>query len=401
MFDRQLPVPSHVPEHLVREFDLYNAPELLREPHQSMLRWREQVPPIFYTPLNGGHWVVTRTQDAVDMLQRPDAFSSDPEFNVGARKPRTLPNLLDPPDHTEYRRILGPYFSPGAVNKMEPEIRAFSRELIDKVHASGHCEFVSDIAKLYSVTIFLRLVDTPQDDRDMLVSMAEIAMRDDDPAKREAAGNDLLDYVRGCFAKRRGKAGGDLLSHVMRSKFQGRDLTEDELMATGLLLFLAGLDTVVGVLSFIMLYLGRHPDQYQCLVKDPALIGRAMEELLRVNGVSCIERGVHGDTDYHGIAFKNADRILFLLALSGFDDEMGNDPLTVDLDREISRHWIFGAGPHRCLGSHLARLEMRVFLEEWVARIPRYRIAEPVDLTTRGGIVWQPVSLPLTWEISP
>jgi len=178
---------------------------------------------------------------------------------------------------------------------------------------------------------------------------------------------------------------------------QGRGLTDDEKLGMVNLLFLGGLDTVAAMLSFIMAYLGQHPRQYQRLVDDPALIANAIEELMRVHGVAGMERGVTADMEYAGVQFKAQDRLVFMPHVYGLDAQMVDDPFRVDFDRPVSSHLVFGSGPHRCVGSHLARLEMKVFIEEWVRRIPAFSVDAEGDLPTRGGLVWSPVAVPLAW----
>ncbi len=389
--------PPHVPEALIFDFDYFNAPELAHEPHRNALILHDKAPPIFWSRRNGGHWIVTRAAPALAMLQRPDLFPSDPRYNPGARTPRTLPNLSDPPEHTEYRRILNKWFAPGAMAAMEPEIRALAIELIEELRPRGESEFLRDIAKQFPIVIFLRLVGAPLEDREMLCVWAERAVRAPERAERDAVGRDMLAYVRKLFDERRRNPGPDLLSRLLAATIDGRSLTQAELDGIGLLLFLGGLDTVASVLTFTMAYLATHPADYARLVADRGLIGRALEELLRVHGVGTIERGVKEEVTFEGVDFKPGERVSFMLGLYGMDIPEIDDPLTVDLDREISRHLIFGAGPHRCLGSHLARVEIRVFLEEWCARIPHFGIAPGKQVRTMGGIVWSPVDMPLVW----
>jgi cytochrome P450 len=163
------------------------------------------------------------------------------------------------------------------------------------------------------------------------------------------------------------------------------------------LLFLGGLDTVAASLSFFMAFLADHPGHYQQLLDEPALLPQAIEELARVHGVAGTERGVTQDTHYAGVDFKAGDRLVFPAHIYGLNNDWVDDPDRVDFRRPVSAHLVFGSGPHRCLGSHLARLEMRIFLEEWMARIPSFRRTSEGDIPTRGGLVWSPVRVDLQW----
>ncbi len=393
-------IPAHIPPTLVYDFDIYQAPELLGgEPHRAVTeRLHREAPPVFYTTRNGGHWVVTRTGIALDMLRRIDLFSSDPAYNSAkVPYPRMLPNQVDPPDHTEYRRLVNGAFAPAAMERLEPSIRALASRLIDRHLPRGGCEFVADIGDPFPVEIFLQMAGAPLDDAARLTALAGRFTRTPDREERSRTAVELSNYLRTLLDQRTGKPGDDLLNRVANGRFGDRALNEDEKLGLSTLLFLGGLDTVKATLSFVMAHLARHPDQYRRLVESPPLIGRAVEELIRVHGVAQFERGCTRETDYEGIHFVRGDRFVMLSQIWGLDDQETPDPFTVDLDREVSRHLIFGAGPHRCVGSNLARVEIRVFLEEWAQRIPAYRLAPGTTVPTTGGIVWSPLSLPLVW----
>jgi cytochrome P450 len=162
-------------------------------------------------------------------------------------------------------------------------------------------------------------------------------------------------------------------------------------------MFLAGLDTVAAMISWVMAFLAQHPDHYRQLVERPETIQLAVEELCRVSGVAMPGRACVEDLVYNGIEFKKGERLVYLLQISGINDSSIAQPEQVAFDRELSPHLIFGSGPHRCLGSHLARLEIRVFLQEWVKRIPSLSLEPGKAVHPKGGTVWVPESLPLRW----
>ena len=395
----QLNVPAHVPAHLVFDFDIYLSPLLKKDPYRSVMEnLPKREPRIFWTPRNGGHWVVSGAVEALEMLRDTERFSSEAIF-PGARKPSTLPNQSDPPAHTEYRAIIAPAFTPRAVNTLEDYLRRLSQEMIAEIQPAGRCEFITDIAREFPVSVFLTMADAPTDDRVQLLDWTEISVRSPDPAEREAANTKLGRYVMKIFDERRGHEGADLLSMVLRGRFQGRPLNEEELLGMGLLLFLGGLDTVASTLSFIMLFLGQNPGHYKQLVDDPSLIPSAVEELVRTHSVASVSRGARYDMEYMGLQFKQGERIYFMSQVHGLDERKVDDPLRVDFKREISPHLGFGAGPHRCIGSHLARTEIRIFLEEWTKRIPAFTIDLAGEAETRGGTVWSPVQVPLRWSV--
>jgi cytochrome P450 len=246
----------------------------------------------------------------------------------------------------------------------------------------------------------MRMANAPLDDRERLIAMVDRFTRAPEIGERLAALQELGDYLQVMIAEREATPGDDLVSLVVHGQVDGRALTPDEKRGMVTLLFLGGLDTVSAMLSFIMAYLGQHPAQTRRLVDDPPVLGSAIEELMRVHGVAGTERGVTQDMDYHGVSFKAGDRLVFPAHVYGLDDQLVDDPLRVDFDRPVSSHLVFGSGPHRCVGSHLARLEMRVFLEEWLRRIPLFSVDAEGDLPTRGGLVWSPVAVPLVWPVA-
>ncbi len=393
------PVPDHVPEHLVFDFDIYTAPELEQDPHPTMVRLLRdsKVPPIFFTPRNGGHWVIAGAVEGLDMLRDFERFSSEPQYNANSRKPWTLPNQSDPPQHTEYRRIINPAFVPRTIAGMEEHLSALCGRMIDDLLPRGQCEFVEDFGKKFPVNVFLRMAGAPESDREQLVELTERVVRHPERSTREDAGHALGAYVMRAYETRRDKPGEDLLSMVLQGRVQDRTLNAEELLGMGLLLFLGGLDTVSSTLAFVMLFLGRHPAHYRQLVREPSTIPGAVEELIRTHSVASMQRGVREDTEHLGIRFRKNDKMFFMTQLYGMDQRRVDDPLRVDFSRPVSPHLGFGAGPHRCIGSHLARTEVRIFLEEWTRRIPEFSIQSESEVRTSGGHVWSPVALPLRW----
>lgn len=391
-------IPAHVPADRVVDFDRFAGAELSSCPHRRVSELFRDSPDIFYTPHDRGHWVVAKAELARDMLRQPDKFSSHPRHNVAnQRKPRTLPNQSDPPEHTQLRRIVNGFFSPEGIRRLGPDIRALAQELIESVRARGSCEFVSEIAQVFPVVIFLRMAGAPLEDRPKLAAMADRFTRSPEVQDRLAALEDLAAYLQVLIAEREREPKDDLVSLVVQGSVDGRPLDADEKIGMVTLLFLGGLDTVAASLSFFMAFLADHPGHYRQLLDEPELLPQAIEELARVHGVAGTERGVTQDTHYAGVDFKAGDRLVFPAHIYGLNNDWIEDPYRVDFRRPVSAHLVFGSGPHRCLGSHLARLEMCIFLEEWIARIPSFRRSSQGDIPTRGGLVWSPVRVDLQW----
>jgi cytochrome P450 len=392
-------VPQHVPAQLVYDFDYFLAPVGREHPQVEVAReLYAKAPPIFYTPRNGGHWVIVRYDDALDVSKRYDLFSNATEFNEERKAyPRMPPIEYDPPEHTKFRKVLGPAFAPTAILNMSGDIRRLAVELIKAVSGSGRCEFVSEIARRFPVAIFMKMVDAPEEDREFLLSLAEKFLRAPLMADRKKAKTEMGNYLARLLDERAQNPGDDILSLIATAGLEDRDLTEEEKVGLATIVFFGGLDTVLATMSFIFHYLGKNPEQYSELVENPALIERGLEDLIRVHSTNCTSRGASHDFEYKGIQFKTGDQIMFLRPVIGIDGARTEESESVKFDRNSSTHLAFGAGVHRCIGSYLARIELRIFLEEWMRRIPEFRV-DHVEML--GGIVWSPGTLRLSWNVA-
>jgi cytochrome P450 len=398
-----LPIPGHVPPGLVFDFDFFAGPEFTYQPHQSLTTELRQRPDIFYTPRNGGHWVIGRMEDAGELVQDPATFSSNPAVSGGAVTVslfKRIPIDQDPPEHAEYRKLLNSMLSPAAVRLLETKVEAFARDLVASVAAKGECEFMSEIAKRYSTGIFIELLGIPLELRETFVEWVDLAVRTADPAVSRQAYAKIASLMDETLEMRRAQPGDDLLSKLLTKTIGGCPLDQEELRGIGIVLFVGGLDTVVSLLAFIIQFLAEHPDHVRQLRAAPEDLPNALEELIRRNGINNLYRHIQRDTCFKGVNMKAGERVLLLYSVYGIDDRNVADPLTVDFSRPVSRHMTFGAGPHRCLGSHLARLELRMFLQEWLAAIPEFQLRPGPKLTHHGGKVMQLVSLPLIWPVA-
>lgn len=393
--------PAHVPPELVVDFCRFTDDRLRREPHRRVSEFYATLPPVFWTPRNGGHWIAARSSPALAMLKRPDLFSSDPRHCPAmVREPRTNPNQYDPPEHTQMRAVVGARFDVGAIPALEDGLRARARALIAEAAPRGRVEFLSELAQRYPVEIFLEMAGAPLSDREALLGMVERFTRAPDLADRLAALRELADFLEVYIEERAACPQGDLLSAVATGRAGDRPLNRGEQRGMAALLFLGGLDTVAAMLSFIMDYLARHPGQYRRLVTEPDLLPRALHEMIRYFGVASMDRAATGDFEFEGLRFRAGDRISFTTQTYGLDNPRIENPLEIDFDRRMAPHNIFGAGAHRCLGAHLAYAEMRIFLQEWLARFDHFEIEAGAEPETFSGIVWSPVAVPLVWDPS-
>ena len=385
-------------------FDHESDPDLLRLHHAEWDRLREDTR-AFRSDIapDWDVWYLLGYEDIHTALQRPDLFSSRHVAPYTHVEPHQwIPLELDPPAHTKYRHVLNVRFSPAAVTAMEPAVRAQAAALVDAIAPRGSCDLIADFARRYPTTIFMELMGLPLEEADTFLEWVDRLMHtsnadDPDGSIRAAAAETIYGYLGGLIADRRHRPSDDLVSYLVASTVEGRSMTDAELLEMCFLLYMAGLDTVAGMIGYIFRHLAEHADDRGILVADPDAVPGAVEELLRFYGIVTSARVVTADTEFAGCPMKADDRIIIPYASANRDPAEFADAARFQLDRYPNRHLAFGAGPHRCLGSHLARLELRVAIEEWHARIPDYRIAAGAELRQHIGGVAGLDTLPLTW----
>jgi cytochrome P450 len=392
--------PAHVPHELVLDFDFMNLPGHLDDVHVAWKRAVEKAPDIFWTPHNGGHWVAIRADDIEVMQRDHEHFSHEAITIPRAKSARLAPLEYDPPEHTPLRAILSPAFGPKPMQALQPDLRALCIELIDGFYARGECEFVLDFAKRLPIVVFLRLVDLPLEDREHLLELTEMSVRGT-AEQRGASYQGLYIYVQKWIAQRREQPGNDLLSKIVNATPGGRAMSPEQTFGMLVNVIFGGLDTVAASLSFVTRWLAENPKACQELIENPALINDALEEFYRRFGIPQTARVITKDFVYKGVPFRKGEQVLVSKTLHGLDERRYPNPLQVDFKRGRVPHAAFGDGPHRCPGSFLARQELRIFLEEWLKRIPQFRLKPDAKVVTSSGMVNGVLSLPLVWDVKP
>ena len=393
-------VPSHVPPELVKYCDFRTG---LGPYPQEQLGELHDGPRIFYTPVahqdrgTRGAWVLTKAEDIRYVLQNAELFSSaqQPRSQTGGQNWPLIPLELDPPEHGDYRRLLNPLFSPKAVRLQEEAIRNWAIELTEGLAGKGQCDFVAEYCELYPVGIFLDLLGLPRSDLQRFRGWANTVVHD--RAGRGQAMVEIKEFLRGVLAERMQAPGDDLVSTVTQFKIGDRPLSEEEMLSIVVMLFIGGLDTVVSSLSFQFRWLAENVGEQQKLREDSALLPNAVEELFRAFSIVTTGRIATQDTELAGVQIKKGDMIEAPTMLSTRDPDEFKNPHEIDLTRSPNRHNAFSFGPHRCLGSHLARLEVTIAIEEWLKRVPEFTMQPDVTINTLGGGVWGLDSLPLQW----
>ncbi|KAA9153970.1 cytochrome P450 [Amycolatopsis acidicola] len=381
------PKTAESPE-LQTDFDIHD-PANADSVYESYARLRSQCP-VSHSTAYSGHWVFTRYEDIHRIVRDPEVFSSEcvniPP-TIGQDGPM-IPLEVDPPDHTVYRQLLTPLFSPTRMAAIEPEVRKIVNELLDEMAGQERVDFITAFAKPLPTKVFLTLMGWPLSDApkfhhwtDTIVLGKPGASEEEATEVRMAAAMEVYAYFAEMLDERMENGGGDqddVTAVLVNGKFQDRELTQFEMLNILFIMMIGGLHTVQGQLAHSVIYLAEHPEKRRQLVDDLDLVPTAVEEMLRYESAITPARVVKQDVEIGGVQLKEGDRILIPFGAADRDPEKFDDPDDVDLTRDPNPHLAFGGGRHRCLGSHLARIELRIAFEELHKRFPDYRL-DPAD----------------------
>ncbi len=337
--------------------------------------------------------LVAGEQEVRAALRQPELYSSGIDaVHIGQVRP-LIPLQIDPPDQKKYRRLLDPLFAPRQVAALEQRTRALMQGLIAAVIDEGRCNFHTAIAEPLPTTVFLELLGLPVSRRNEFIALKDGIIRPaaHSPAERDemvsATGAKIYEVLEEVLLEREQEPKDDYMSDFLSAEVDGHTLTHDEVLDICYLFFLAGLDTVTASLDCFLAYLAQHPTQRQSLVDDPSLIPSAIEEMLRwETPVTGVVRITTADTELGGCPIAQGTTVSVLLGSANTDDTAWPDSETIDFSRPVNKHLAFGGGAHRCLGSHLARMELRVAIEEWHAAVPEYSLPEGADLRYSEGL---------------
>jgi cytochrome P450 len=350
---------------------------------QSMYDMLREQAPVLKVEMGGT--IIARHEDVEFALRNADVFSSDMEaVSIGNVRP-LIPLQVNPPDHVKFRRLLDPLFAPKQVAQLEADVRKLSNQLIDDFIDSGECEFNSAFAIPLPCTVFLRLLGLPLEELDLFLELKDNIIRPNGEAAQipEAeftriqaeTGQRIYAYFDKVLDERERQPQDDMLTGFLEAEVDGNRLTREDILDICYLFLLAGLDTVTASVGCMVSYLAQHPEQRQRLVDDPSQIPGAVEELLRwETPVPGVPRVVTKDVELSGERLAPGERVTVLIGSANIDERGFPEPADIDFERPANRHLAFGGGVHRCLGSHLARLELRVALEQLHERIPDYSI---------------------------
>ena len=382
------------------DFNIFD-PEFVRDPYPTMSKIRESACPVAHSDRWGGSWLPTRYDDVVAIAQEHELFTSR-EIIVTPRPPGQVegpyagvaapPITSDPPDHHWHRRLILPVFAPQAVAKYEQSTRELCNQLIDKFIAKGEADAGTDYAQQIPVRVIALLLGVPMEMADEFTGwvrgVLEVGLTD--PKVRLESRLKILNFFQTQLDDRKkNPRENDLITDLLNSGDM-YPVTDQYVLGVCNLMLVAGIDTTWSAIGSSLWHLAGHPEHCEQLRANPDLWPTAVEELLRAYSPVTMARIVDRDTEFQGCPMKAGDRILMAFPAANRDPRQFEHPDEVVLDREHNRHVAFGSGIHRCAGSNLARLELRVALQVWLERIPKFSLVDPAAVTWAGGQVHGP-----------
>jgi cytochrome P450 len=384
------------------DYDIFDS-QFVIDPFPVMDEIRESGCPVAHTDRWGGSWMPTRYADVVAAAQEHDLFTSQQILVTGpppGQEPEgpyasvaAPPISSDPPEHHWHRRLILPFFAPQAVAKFEDGTRELCNRLIDGFIEQGEADAAADYAQQIPVRVIATMLGVPTDLSDTFTGwvrgVLEAGLKDQ--AIRLEARNNILDYFKREIDDRKANPReNDLITTLLNSEVDGQQVPEEYVHGVCNLMLVAGVDTTWSSIGAALWHLAQHPEHRHQLRDDPELWPSAIEELLRAYAPVTMARIVGRDTEFQGCAMHVGDRVLMSFPAANRDPRQFDRPDEVILDREHNRHVAFGAGIHRCAGSNLARLELRVALQTFLARIPDFELVDPSAVTWAGGQVRGP-----------
>jgi cytochrome P450 len=378
-------------------------PEWSADPYPIQDDLRQRCP-IAHTERFGGGWLPTRYDDVAAIAYDTERFSSRAIIMGNFRPPREIapvggspPISSDPPFHHDARKLLLPAFTKAAVARQEPATRAFCHSLIDTFEGRDVVDAAYDYAQHIPMRVIADMLGFPAEDGPQFREFVENTLEGVNlpPEERIARMTMLSDYLLAQVHDHIDNPREDLTSYLLNAELYGHKLEPWHVVGTMTLLLIAGIDTTWSAIGASLWHLAKTPEDLQRLVADPRLLPTAMEEFLRAYAPVTMARLVKEDMHWRGVDMKADDWILLSFPAANRDAAQFDRAGRVVIDREVNRHAAFGLGIHRCVGSHLARMELRVALEVWLARIPRFSLDNPSAVTWSAGQIRGPRALPL------
>ncbi len=361
-------------------------PEMAAHPQPVFKLMRDDMP-VMEIDMGSSRGVLLSRKVEIDQaLRHPEIFSSNMDAIDLKNKRPMIPLQIDPPEHKKFRKLLDPLFAPRKMALLDDEVSALVNHLIDRFVDRGEVDFAKEFSIPFPSQVFLTLLGLPLDELDRFLVMKDGIIRPDHVTGKpygskavndyqQKVADSVYDYFDEILDQREVERRDDLLSHFLNAEVEGDRLSREDILDICFLFLIAGLDTVTATLDCMFSFLAQHPEHRRQIVENPAVIPNAIEELLRwETPVMGVARVAVEETELGGCPIHKGDSVMIMLGSANTDETEFPDADEVRFDREVNRHIAFGGGVHRCLGSNLARLELRVALREWHKRIPEYEV---------------------------
>ncbi|MGP8059472.1 MAG: cytochrome P450 [Acidimicrobiales bacterium] len=385
------------------DFDVLD-PRYVADPFPVWDDLRERCP-VAHTARRGSTWLPTRYDDVSALAHDVEHFSSlkilvipDDDPADGPLPYGVPPISADPPLHTWTRRLLLPWFSHRRVDGYEAMTRQLCAGLVEGFARSGSADAAADYAQQIPVRVIAHILGVPSELSDTFTGwVRDVLEFAEDPERRQRGREGIFEFLVDQVDRRRSSPGDDLLSELLHTEVDGAPLDESLVLGSAALVLIAGVDTTWSAIGSSLWHLATHPEDRKRLVAEPDLMPLALEELLRAYSPVTMARVVTEDVEFSGCPMRAGDKVLMNFPAANRDPEVFIDADRVILDRAVNRHVAFGSGIHRCAGSNLARMELRVALEEWLRRIPDFELADGREVEWAGGQVRGPRVLPVVF----
>ena len=387
-----MPTQIHeVPEALLSDFDIVEDKGFFVDPQQHFLDSLVKDPrDIVYTPHNGGHWLVTSHELAREVLSNAELFGSFP-IGIPAnmeQRPRLIPLESSASEHRRYRRLVLPIFEPEAVQRLQTGAELLAATVLDEVLPQGEFDFLWKVAKPISMGLFVRQLGLEPERLDEFYAWETGFYRAPTMEERIVCGEKIGGYLFDVVQQHVAEPKDDIVSMLLNVDIEGERLTVEEVHAICYLLFLASIDTVATMLSFIIRHLARDRTLFERLKSDRDKIAASVDEFMRMHAFINLNRICERDTDFHGVQFRAGDNIVIPSFVTDRDERTFADPDTFNADRskkERNQHHAFGAGAHKCIGLHVAKMEVKVVLEAFFDRVASLELVSEQAVTGHGG----------------
>lgn len=397
------------------DYDIFDL-DYVNDPYGVWAELRNRCP-IAHSDRWGGSWLPTRYEDVTAIARDIEMFPSGngiavvpPPAAVVAGGPGGGPGLLpygvppissDPPLHTWTRRLILPWMSPQRTLTYEGMTRDLCNRLIDSFIETGSADAAADYAQQIPVRVIAHILGVPETMSDTFTGWVRDVLEFAFDEERRVRGmTGVINFFTEALASRRSNPGDDLISELLHTEIDGAPIDDTVILGMCSLLLIAGVDTTWSSIGSSLWHLATHADDRKRLVAEPELMPTAIEEMLRAYSPVTMARRLTEDVEYKGCPMRAGERILMNFPGANRDPEVFENPDEVILDRAVNRHVAFGAGIHRCAGSNLARMELRVSIETWLQRIPEFEVSDPAGVTWAGGQVRGPRTIPVRFPTS-